>query len=80
MRRVGTPITIRVDDAVIKLAKREADILKVPFRSHLRKLIEDHYRQTFMKPLSSVTFDGHADAKRGEKKCAPQASTTETAL
>lgn len=45
MRRIGTPITIRVDDEVLKLAQREAKIKKTPLRTYLRELIEQNFRQ-----------------------------------
>jgi hypothetical protein len=56
MRKIGTPITIRIDDDVLALVRREAACLKKPLRSFLRELIESNYRQTFTKPLSSVKF------------------------
>ena len=44
MRKSGTPITIRVDADVLKLATREAKRLKKPLCTHLREIIERSYR------------------------------------
>ena len=41
MRKIGTPVTIRVDEATLAIAKKRADELKKPLRSLLREIIED---------------------------------------
>ena len=55
-QRLGIPITIRVDNEILMLAKREANILKKPLAGHLRELVEGHYRTYITKPLSSDAF------------------------
>ncbi len=44
MRRIGVPITIRVDDATLEIAKKRALALGKPLRSLLREIIEDVLR------------------------------------
>ncbi len=40
MRKVGTPVTIRVDEAHLEIAKRLALQQKKPLRTLLREIIE----------------------------------------
>jgi predicted DNA binding CopG/RHH family protein len=41
MRKIGTPVTIRVDEATLEIAKARAIALGKPLRSLLREIIED---------------------------------------
>ena len=40
MRKVGKPVTIRIDETSLVIAERQAKRLNKPLRSYLRELLE----------------------------------------
>jgi hypothetical protein len=46
MRKIGTPVTIRVDEATLAIARKRALALNKPLRSLLREIIEDVLKET----------------------------------
>ena len=44
MRKIGTPVTIRVNESDLEIAKRLAEAQKKPLRSLLREIIEEVLR------------------------------------
>lgn len=41
MRKIGVPVTIRVNEETLEIARKRAEALKKPLRSMLREIIED---------------------------------------
>ena len=46
MRKIGTPVTIRVNEDTLAIARKRALALNKPLRSLLREIIEDVLKET----------------------------------